>query len=68
MTPSVGNSTINMYSKYIFIAATAKAFLAKVGETRILDDEKRDQCARIRLHLHGLFFMPLEVNHQPIAR
>lgn len=57
-----------MYSKYIFIAATAKAFLAKVGETRILDDEKRDQCARIRLHLHGLFFMPLEVNHQPIAR
>jgi hypothetical protein len=67
VTPSAGNSTINMYSKYIFMA-TAKALLAKVGETRILDDEKRNQCARIRLHLHGLFFMPLEVNHQPIAR
>jgi hypothetical protein len=67
VTPSVGHSIINMYFEYIFIA-TAKGRLAKVGETRILDDEKRDQCARIRLHLHGLFFMPLEVNHQPIAR
>jgi hypothetical protein len=80
VTPSVGNSTINMYYKYIFMrcrhdlegqdfSVIGSDGQGAPGEGRRdadLDGEERDQSGRIRLHLHGLFFMPLEENHQPI--